>query len=79
MSEFRKTLLKKHLQSDYLNDFEHKKFTEYLNKVNIMTYMMHEDNLDSLNQEYVAWCKLKIQRTNYELSKDKNLMRFLSK
>jgi hypothetical protein len=40
---------------------------------------MHEDNLDNLNQEYVAWCKLKIQRTNYELSKDKNLIRFLSK
>jgi hypothetical protein len=79
MSEFRKTLLRKHLQSDYLNDFEHKKFMEYINKVNIMTYMMHEDNLDSLDQEYVAWCKLKIQRTNYELSKDKNLMKFLSK
>jgi len=79
MSEFRKTLLRKHLQSDYFNDFEQKKFSEYLNKINIMTYIMNEDNLDDLDPEYVAWCKIKIQKTNYELSKDKNLMRFLSK
>jgi len=32
MSEFRKTLLRKHLQSDYLNDFEHKKRFE-MNKL----------------------------------------------
>ena len=79
MSEFRKNLLKKYLNSDYLNDFENKKFKEYLNKINIMTYMMHEDNLDNLNPEYVAWCKIKIRSTNYELSKDKNLMKFISK
>ena len=47
MREFRKTLLKKHLQSNYLNDFEHKKFIQYLDKVNIMTYMMNEDNLNN--------------------------------
>ena len=79
MSEFKKTLLKKHLQGHYLNEFERKKFNEYINKVNIMTYMMEENNLDNLNPEYVIWCKLKIERTNYELSKDKNLMNFLNR
>lgn len=79
MSQYRKKLLEKYLNSDYFNDFENKKFKEYLNKVNIMTYIMNEDNLNNLNPEYVEWCKIKIKKTNYELSKDKNLMRFISK
>jgi hypothetical protein len=79
MNEYKSKLLDKYLNSDYFNDFEQKKFSEYLNKINIMTYIMNEDNLDDLDPEYVAWCKIKIQKTNYELSKDKNLMRFLSK
>jgi len=79
MSEYKSKLLDKYLNSDYFDDFEQKKFSEYLNKINIMTYIMNEDNLDDLDPEYVAWCKVKIQKTNYELSKDKNLMRFLSK
>ena len=79
MSEYKSKLLNKYLNSDYLNDFENKKFEEYLKKVNIMAYMMNEDNLDNLNPEYVAWCKIKIQRTNYELSQDVNIIKFLNK
>jgi hypothetical protein len=79
MSEYKSRLLNKYLDSDYLNDFENKKFEEYLKKVNIMAYMMNEDNLDNLNPEYVAWCKIKIQRTNYELSQDVNIIKFLNK
>lgn len=79
MNEYRKKILEKYLNSDYLNDFENKKFKQYLDKINIMTYMMYENDLDNLNPEYVEWCKIKIQKTNYELSKDKQLMKFLNK
>jgi hypothetical protein len=40
---------------------------------------MNEDNLDDLDPEYVAWCKIKIQKTNYELSQDINIVKFLNK
>jgi len=79
MSEYKSKLLDKYLNSDYFNDFEQKKFSEYLNKINIMTYIMNEDNLDDLDPEYVAWCKVKIQKTNYELSQDINIVKFLNK
>ena len=79
MSEYKSKLLDKYLNSDYFDDFEQKKFSEYLNKVNIMTYIMNEDNLDNLDPEYVAWCKVKIQKTNYELSQDINIVKFLNK
>jgi hypothetical protein len=79
MSEYKSKLLDKYLNSDYFDDFEQKKFSEYLNKVNIMTYIMNEDNLDDLDPEYVAWCKVKIQKTNYELSQDINIVKFLNK
>jgi hypothetical protein len=79
MSEYKSKLLDKYLNSDYFDDFEQKKFSEYLNKVNIMTYIMNEDNLDDLDPEYVAWCKVKIQKTNYELSQDVNIVKFLNK
>jgi hypothetical protein len=79
MSEYKSKLLDKYLNSDYFNDFEQKKFSEYLNKINIMTYIMNEDNLDDLDPEYVAWCKIKIQKTNYELSQDINIVKFLNK
>ena len=78
MNEYRKKLLKRYLQGEHLNEFERKKFNGYLDKINVMTYMMNEDNIDNLNPEYIAWCKLKINKTNYELSKDKNLMKFLN-
>ena len=44
-----------------------------------MTYIMNEDNLDDLDPEYVTWCKVKIQKTNYELSQDINIVKFLNK
>jgi hypothetical protein len=79
MSDYRKKLLKRYLQGVHFSEFERKKFNDYLDKTNIMTYMMNEDNMDNLNQEYIAWCKLKIRKTNYELSKDENIIKFLKK
>ena len=79
MSNFKKKLLEKVLNEEILNDFEMKKFEEYLKKVNIMSYMMYEDRLHTLNPDYVEWCKLKIEETNYELSKDINIIKFLNK
>jgi hypothetical protein len=78
MSDYRKKLLKRYLQGEHFSEFERKKFNSYLDKINVMTYMKDEDKLDNLNPEYIAWCKIKIRKTNYELSKDKNLMRFLN-
>jgi len=77
MNEYKKELLKKYLQGGHFNDYERKKFNDYLDKINIMTYTMNENNLDNLNPDYVAWCKIKIRKTNYELSKDKNIVKFL--
>jgi hypothetical protein len=78
MSDYRKKLLKRYLQGEHFSEFERKKFNDYLDKTNVMTYMKDEDKLDNLNPEYIAWCKIKIRKTNYELSKDKNLMRFIT-
>jgi hypothetical protein len=79
MSNFKSKLLYKVLDEEILNDFEQKKFEEYLKKINIMTYMMYEDRLHMLDEEYVKWCKLKIEEINYELSKDINIIKFLNK
>jgi hypothetical protein len=79
MSDYRKKLLKRYLQGEHFSEFERKKFNDYLDKTNVMTYIMNEDNMDNLNQEYVAWCNLKIRKTNYELSKDENIIKFLRK
>ena len=79
MSNFKRKLLKKVLNEENLNDFEMKKFEEYLKKINIMSYMMYEDRLHILNPDYVEWCKLKIEETNFELSKDINIIKFLNK
>lgn len=79
MSDYRKKLLKRYLQGEHFSEFERKKFNDYLDKTNIMTYMMNEDNMDNLNREYIAWCNLKIRKTNYELSKDENIIKFLKK
>ena len=79
MSDFKKELLIKFLNQNYLNDFEKKKFKEYLSKINIMTYMMYEDRLEMLSPEYIKWCEIKIEQINYDLSKDKNIMNFINK
>jgi hypothetical protein len=77
MNEYRTKLLKRYLQGDHFSEYERKKFNGYLDKINIMTYMKNEDSLEDLNPEYIAWCKVKIRKTNYELSKDENLIKFL--
>jgi hypothetical protein len=77
MNEYRTKLLRKYLQGHHLDEYERKKFNGYLDKINIMTYMKNEDSLEDLNPEYIAWCKVKIRKTNYELSKDENLIKFL--
>jgi len=79
MSSFKSKLLEKVLNEERLNDFEQKKFEEYLKKINIMTYMMYEDRLHTLDEEYIQWCKLKINEINYELSQDVNIVKFLNK
>jgi len=79
MSLFKSKLLEKVLNEEKLNDFEQKKFEEYLKKINIMTYMMYEDRLHTLDEEYIQWCKLKINEINYELSQDVNIVKFLNK
>ena len=58
-----------------MNEYRKKLLKKYLSS----DYLNDYDNLDNLNPEYVAWCKIKIRSTNYELSKDKNLMKFLNK
>lgn len=78
MSEFKKELLIKVLNKDYLNDFEKKKLKDYLNKINIMTYMMYEDRLETLDPDYIKWCEIKIKQINYDLSEDKNIMKFIN-
>jgi hypothetical protein len=35
--------------------------------------------IDLLDKNYVKWSKIKIKRLNSELSKDKNIMKFLNK
>lgn len=79
MNTFKQKLLIKFLNQNYLNDFEKKKFEEYLSKVNIMTYMMYEDRLEMLSPEYIKWCEIKIKKINYDLLKDKNIMNFINK
>lgn len=79
MSEYKTMLLKKYLNQGYLNDFEKKKFNQYLDKTNIFTYCVYENETDLLNKEYVIWSKLKIEKTNFEFSKDKNIVKFLNK
>jgi len=79
MSEFKTKLLNKYLNSEYFNDFEQKKFDEYVNKTNVFTYCKHENDLHLLNKDYVEWCKIKIMRLNKELSKDNNIVKFLQK
>jgi hypothetical protein len=38
MNEYKTKLLNKYLNNEYLNDFEEKKFNEYLDKTNVFTY-----------------------------------------
>ena len=79
MSEYKTKLLSKYLNGEYLNDFEKKKFKEYVDKTNVFTYCVYENETDLLNKEYVMWSKLKIEKTNFEFSKDKNIVKFLNK
>ena len=79
MSEYKTKLLSKYLNGEYLNDFEKKKFKEYVDKTNVFTYCVYESETDLLNKEYVMWSKLKIEKTNFEFSKDKNIVKFLNK
>ena len=79
MSNFKTKLLNKYLNSEYFNDFEQKKFDEYVNKTNVFTYCRYENNLHLLDEDYIEWCKIKIMRLNKELFKDKNIVKFLQK
>ena len=79
MNEYKTKLLNKYLNDERLNYFENKKFNEYLYKTNVFTYCKHEDETDLLNEEYVILAKLKIKKINFELSKDKNIVKFLNK
>ncbi len=79
MSKFKTKLLNKYLNSEYFNDFEQKKFDEYVNKTNVFTYCRYENELHLLDKDYIEWCKIKIMRLNKELSKDKNIVKFLQK
>ena len=42
MSNFKTKLLNKYLNSEYFNDFEQKKFDEYVNKTNVFTYLVNQ-------------------------------------
>ncbi len=79
MSNFKTKLLNKYLNSEYFNDFEQKKFDEYVNKTNVFTYCRYENELHLLDKDYIEWCKIKIMRLNEELFKDKNIVKFLQK
>jgi len=79
MSEFKDKLLDKYMNGECLNNFEQKKFDKYVEKTNVFTYCKNEDQIDLLDKNYVKWSKIKIKRLNSELSKDKNIMKFLNK
>jgi hypothetical protein len=79
MSDFKDMLLDKYINGGYLNDFEQKKFDQYVDKTNVFTYCKYEDRTHLLDENYVKWSKIKIKRINKELSKDPNLMKFLNK
>ena len=79
MNEYKTKLLNKYLNDENLNDFEQKKFNEYLDKTNVFTYCRYENETDVLNKEYIIWSELKIKKMNFELSKDKNIVKFLNK
>lgn len=72
MNTFKQKLLYKYLNGEYLNNFEKKKFIEYLNKINIFTYCKYEDEPHFLNSDYIKWCKIKINFLNKELYKEYN-------
>ena len=79
MNEYKTKLLNKYLNDENLNDFEQKKFNEYLDKINVFTYCRYENETDVLNKEYIIWSELKIKKMNFELYKDKNIVKFLNK
>ena len=79
MNEYKTKLLNKYLSGEHLNDFEEKKFKDYLDKTNVFTYCRYENETHMLNEEYVMWAKLKIEKINFEFSKDKNIVEFLNK
>lgn len=74
MSEFKKKLLHKYLSNEILNEFESKKFEQYLGKINILTYCRYEEEQHLLNPDYIEWCKIKIKKLNKENS-EKELYR----
>ena len=78
MIKFKEKLLYKYLNEEHLNELERKKFNEYVDKTNIFTYCRCENEKHLLNKNYIKWSEIKIKRLNSELSKDKNIMKFLN-